>query len=253
MLKHERQKKLLELLLSKEIMTVAQLSGLLDASMMTIRRDIGDLDKKGKVKKIHGGAYISKNDMEQPSFRDRIKESDAEKSRIGKAAAALIRPGDIVFFDAGTTPLYIVGHLPDDLEFTAITTGLMTALALCDKSGANVINIGGDIHKSSYSSTDQLSVDLIKRFNADKAFISTKAFSYPEGTFESLLPLIEIKKAIVSASKEVILLADNSKFKTKSLCLAIPLGSIDTIITDGKAPADIVDAIRGTGKNVIVV
>jgi DeoR/GlpR family transcriptional regulator of sugar metabolism len=253
MLKHERQKKLQDLLLSKEIMTVAELSCKLDASMMTIRRDIDDLDGKGIVRKIHGGAYIPKNEMEQPSFRERIGEFDAEKDRIGKAAASLIDPGDIVFFDAGTTPLYVVDHLPDELEFTAITTGLMTALALCGRSGVNVINIGGNIHKSSYSSTSHLSVEIITRFNADKAFISTKAFSFPEGTFESMLPLIEIKKAIVSVSREVILLADHSKFETKSLCLAIPLGSIGTLITDGKAPAAVTDALRSIGKKVIIV
>jgi len=121
------------------------------------------------------------------------------------------------FFDAGTTPLAIIEHIPDNLEFTAITTGLMTAIALCNKPYIHVINIGGNINCSSYSSTNHISVETIKKFNADMAFISTKAVILPQGTFESYLPLIEIKQALVSVSNYIVLLADHSKFETKSL------------------------------------
>lgn len=252
MLKHVRQKKLQDLLISREIMSIAELADALDASMMTIRRDLEMIEKEGIIRRIHGGAVIARS-TEQLPFRERMKENNAEKGRIGKAAAALIQAGDIVFFDAGTTPLFIVDHIPDNIEFTAITTGLMTAVALTNKRKANVINIGGNIHKSSYSSTNHLSVDMIRRFNADKAFISTKAFSFPSGTFEAMLPLIEVKKAIVSVSREVILLADHSKFETKSLCLAIPLGSINTVITDSAVPEETIKLLRENGKNVIVV
>lgn len=253
MLKTQRQKNLLDLLSANELMTIVDLSEKLNSSKMTILRDLGYLEQKGIIKKIHGGAMLLKQDNSQPSFLERIDEFNDEKLRIGKAAAGLIKEGSIIFFDAGTTPLTVVEHIPDDLEFTAVTTGLMTAIALCNKPKVNVVNIGGNIHHTSYSSINYISVDLIKRFNADMAFISTKAISLPQGTFESQIPLIEVKRAIVSVSNKVILLADHSKFESKSLCLSIPIDDIHTIITDNATPETVLASLRKSGKDVIVV
>lgn len=235
------------------MMSIADLSEKLNSSMMTVHRDLEYLEQKGIVKKVHGGAILVKSENNQPSFHERIDEYSKEKSRIGKEAAKLIKEGSIVFFDAGTTPLAVIDSIPGDLEFTAITTGLMTAIALCNKPNVNVINIGGNIHHTSYSSTNHISVELIKRFNADLAFISAKAFSLPEGTFEPLLPLIEVKRAIVSVSNKVVLLLDHSKFETRSLCLSIPIEEIHTIITDSRTPKNFIDELREMGKEVFVV
>lgn len=251
MLKSLRQKNIVDLLSFSQAMSVAELSEKLNSSMMTIRRDLECLEQQGIVKKLHGGAVLVKEDAIQPSFEQRISESGTEKRNIGKAAAGLIKRGSIVFFDAGTTTLAAVESIPADLEFTAITTGLITAFELCKKPKANVINIGGYIHNTSYSAINHISVEMIKRFNADMVFISTKAVSFPEGTFESLLHLIEVKQAMVSVSREVILLADHSKFETKSLSLSIPLKQIHILITDKKTPEDMLNKIQAMGVRVI--
>lgn len=251
--KELRQKNLIDFLSENTIMTISELAKQLNSSMMTIRRDIGHLEQQGIVKKLHGGALLIRNDPEQPSFYERIEELDNEKKRIGKAAAKFIDKGKIVFFDAGTTPLAVIEHIPSNFEFTAISAGLMTSVALCSRHNVNIISIGGNIHTSSYSSVNYLAIDMIHRFNADIAFISTKAVSVNEGTFEAQLPLIEVKKAIVKASNKVILLADHSKFEAKSLCLSIPMEDIDTIISDDKLPEEIITNLRDTGKEVIIV
>lgn len=252
MLKTQRQKNLMDLLVTNEVMSVSDLSEKLNTSMMTIRRDLDYLEQKGIIRKVHGGAVLVKSESAQPTFHERIDEFADLKQSIGREVAKLIKEGSIVFFDAGTTPLAVVDYIPDDLEFTAITTGLITAVALCNKPKVNVINIGGNIHGSSYSSTNHLAVEMIKNFNADMAFISTKAFSLQQGSFESLLPLIEVKKSMVSVSRKVVLLADRSKFETKSLCLSIPIENIDLIITDSSTPANLIDGIKEIGKEVII-
>jgi len=234
-------------------MSVAELSERLNTSMMTIRRDLEDLEKEGIVKKVHGGAVLLKHDKEQPTFQERIIEYSSEKQRIGREAAKLVTQDSIIFFDSGTTPLAVIDNISDELEFTAITSGLMTAVALCNKPKVNVVSIGGEVHCSSYTSVNHLAVEMINRFHADIAFISTKAFSVPGGTYEPLLPLIEVKKAIVEVSKKVVLVADHSKFDNKSLCLSIPMQDIDLIITDDKTPGHIVTEIKNLGKEIIVV
>lgn len=228
----------MDLLGSRGAVSISEMAGTLGASMMTIRRDIDSLEKEGLVRKMHGSAVLVGSDSSQPSYHERVAECQEEKDRIGKAAAAMIWKGSIVIFDAGTTPQAVVQHIPQDLEFTAITTGLMTATALCSRTNANVICIGGNIHQSSYSAINYFATEMIARFHADLAFISTKSVSLPDGLFEMQLPLIEIKRAISAVSDKVVLLADHRKFSSKALCLSVPIKEIDLIITDGQVPED---------------
>jgi DeoR family fructose operon transcriptional repressor len=252
MIKEERQKLLIELLGKNDIMTVTELAVILDTSMMTIRRDLEYLENKGVIKKVHGGAFLARDEYSQPSFQKRIDEFGQEKDLIGKAASRMVKDGSIVFFDAGTTTLAVVGHIPANVQFTGITTGLMTALALCSKEKAEVVSVGGYVHHTSYSSMSHIAVSLIKNFNADIAFVSTKALVYPQGAYEALLPLIEIKQAMISVSKKVVLLADHSKFESRSLSLSIPLTDIDTIITDQLTSREILDKLEAEGKEIII-
>lgn len=253
MLKHQRQKDLVDILRSDNIISISELSGRLNASMMTIRRDLEYLEETGMIKRVHGGAVLLQSQDGQPSFHEGIEESGAEKQRIGREAAKLITPESIVFFDSGTTPLAITQNIPEGLKFTAITTGLISAVSLCNRSSASVISIGGDVHCATYTSINHIAVDMIKKFRADLAFISTKAFSFPEGSYETHLPLIEVKKAIVSVSRKVVLVADHSKFDNRALCLSIPLEDIDMIITDVKTPESVIAQLREQGKDVLVV
>ena len=252
MAKNQRQEKLLLILAKKKTVKVSELIESVKFSPMTIHRDLEWLEQNGIVKRSHGDVTLIRNDAGQPSFHERISEFSHEKYIIGKRAAKLIKPGSVVFFDAGTTPLAVTDHIPDDLKFTAITTGILTAAALCGKPLINVISIGGSIHHSSYSSVNRMAVDSIQNFHADLAFISTKSVILPEGTYEPNLPLIEIKQAIVHSSDKIALLADNSKFETKSMCKAVPLEMIDTIISDSGLASRYLQQIEQSGKEMII-
>ncbi len=253
MLKTQRQEKIIKLLEENNTMGVAELASALGFSMMTIRRDLEDLALNAVIKKVHGGAVLVRNDLVQPSFQERLMENSSEKTRIAIETVKRITAGSVVFFDSSTTTLSVVEHLPAQLEFTAITNCLMTALKLCDKPQVNVIMLGGEIHHSSYTAVNNIPIEQAARFNADLAIISTKAFSYPEGMFEAKLPLIEIKKQLVKCSKRVILLADYTKFESKSLCQSMRIEDIDEIITDSKAPVDILEKLKRDGIQVTIV
>ena len=245
MLKTQRQEQLIRILEKDGIMRISDLATILDSSMMTIRRDLDSLEKTGVVKRIHGGVILSqRTDGLQPTFYERVEEFKDEKDKIGAEAASRINPGDIIFFDAGTTTLAIVKHIPDNLEFTAITNGLLTAVALASKPNINLIEIGGNIHKTSFSVVNYMAVEMIRKFHGNKAFISTKAFDLPYGTFEAQMSLIEVKKAMVESSEEIILLADYSKFNSKSLTHAIKIDDIDEIISNVNLQEDILENLR---------
>ncbi|GHU16479.1 GntR family transcriptional regulator [Spirochaetia bacterium] len=251
MVKSLRHKNIMEMLNSKGAVSISEIAASFGASMMTIRRDIDILEKNGQVCKMHGFATLA-GETAQPPFQERAGEFTEEKNRIGRAAAAMIKKDSIVMFDAGTSTLAITQYIPEDLEFTAVTTGLMTAAALCNCKKANIICIGGNIHHSSYSVINYMGIEMLSRFRADLAFISTKAISLPEGLFEMYLPLIEIKKAIVSHSDKIVLLADHSKFSAKALCLSVPLQDISLVITDDGLPENVLKKLAEMGKEYLV-
>jgi len=251
--KSQRQSKIMEMIEKHDGVGVTSLAELLGCSKMTIRRDLEEIKQHGQINKVHGGAIKVKNDSFQPSFINRVIENKEEKEAISREAVELIEDGSVVFFDAGTTPLYVAKNIPPKLNFTAVTNSLMTACELCNKPYVNVIILGGELHHSSYSAVNNMPISHATNFHADLALISTWAVSYPEGLFESMLQLIEIKRALVDSSEKVVLLSDHSKFKSKSLCLSIPFTDIDRIITDNKTNPEIIEKIRGLGVAVSVV
>jgi DeoR family fructose operon transcriptional repressor len=253
MIKEQRTRKIVELLGTEEIMTVSDIADVLECSPITVRRDLGALEKKGIVNKFHGGAALAKNWTIEPSFHERVDRASDAKQRIGKAAAALIHPDDVVFFDAGTTTLAAANNLPNDLLCTCITTGIQTASMLCRKLNASLILVGGSVHHNSLSSTGGETIAQIRELNADLAFLSTRRFCYPQGTFEPYLPLVEVKKAMAEMSKKVVVLADHTKFGVESLRLTIPVKEIDIFITDDSTSQHYLDEIKEAGIELIVV
>jgi len=251
-IKNPRQQQIMNMLNENEVVSVSDLSEKLNSSCMTIRRDLEYLEQKGIVRRIHGAAVLVKTEHFLPSFTERIERCESEKTAIGKAAMSFISPQSVVCFDAGTTTLAIVQHIPEDLHFTAITTGLMTASALCRFPRLEIIQVGGTMHHSSYTACSLLAKDFLKQFNADVAFISTRAVNAAKGIFEWSMDLVEEKRALVSIAKKVVLLVDHTKFEGRSLCQAVPLEKIDVIITDDKVSPDIVRQLEENGKEVIV-
>ena len=253
MIKNIRHTKIMELLEQQETISVAELSKILDCSMMTVRRDLEYLSQLPLVKKIHGGVTIPEEDKGQPSFTRRIIEHPDEKDRIAIEACSRIHSGDTVFFDAGTSPLFVVKNLPRDIAFTAITNSLMTAIELCKYPNVSLIMIGGEIHHSSHSAVNNMAIEASRKFHTDTAIISTKSISVPDGLYETNLSLIEIKRTLVQNAANVILVADYSKFSNRAMCFSVPLQDVHEIITDRRTPAELIEEIKKSGVRVTVV
>ena len=228
-----RRERIIAMLRENNSKAVSELADAFQVSMMTIRRDLELLEKSGVIKKLHGSAVMAAEENAwQQNFYERSLEMKSQKVSIAAEAVKQITPGCVAFFDAGTTALEMADLIPDHIEFTAITLGLMTAVRLCGKPNINVINIGGDLHKPSFSTAGFVACENIRRFKADVCFITTSAFTYPDGSYDSTSGLIETKRTVVESSKRVVMLVNSLKFERTSLSLSIPLKSIDVIITD---------------------
>ncbi len=252
-MKAVRQKKLIKLLNTAEMMTIRELAERLSVSKMTIRRDLEEMEQQRVIRRLHGGAVLL-SQPDAPDPYDALLSVQREaKQRIGKAAAAMVQRGSIVCFDAGTTPLAAAQNIVSSQKFTAITLGLVTAQTLCRNEQVDVVHIGGEIHHPTYSSCGSMACELLTKLQADMAFISAKAVDVSAGTYERLGPLSEPRKALVSIAKKIVLLADHTKFEARSLCLSIPISEIHCVVTDTDTNPQHIEQLRSMGKQVLVV
>lgn len=251
--KNTRQHKIIDLLQKKNFLRVSELAKHFDTTVTTIRRDMDTLEKNQLIQRTHGGAVLLKTESLMPTFSERIDAYTNEKGAIAKAASEYIRPNNIVCFDGSTSALALLQFIPKDLHFTAITTGVITAAQLCSFPNVEIIQVGGMIHHSSYTCISILSLEFIKQFNADIAFISTRAVRPLGGTYELNMDMVGEKRALISISKKVVLLADHTKFGNRSLCKTVSINEIDTVITDDKTSKSDIEKLKEQGGETIVV
>ena len=252
-LSNQRQMKIISLLMENESMRVTDLSSILRVTPVTIRRDLEFLEKQNKINKYHGSVSLFKATDAYSRFAVQKETNRAEKNAIAKAAASLIKPNSIISIDSGGTTSLIANHLPPNFSTKIVTNCLLSALKFSENPDNEVIQVGGVIHAYTSSSVDYLATDFLKRFNTDIAFITSTSFNLPQGAFDSILSLINAKKTFIEITKKVVLLLDSSKFNIQSMCLSVPVADVNTIITDEKAPQDILDQIRGLGIELIIV
>ena len=247
----ERQKRIEEYLVKTEFASLDELSEQVDASVSTVRRDLGVLEGKGTVRRTHGGARLVNPKSDEFAFSARDTHQLDEKEAIGKACAELIHPNQTVIIDAGTTAFHVAKYL-ESKSPQIITNSLPVANLFSGVNKAEVVVSGGVIYPRLGVLVGPLAVEAFSKIRADVAIMSSGGISL-EGISNSHGLLIEIQRAMIQAARKVIFCLDHSKFGRQSLSQLCGLDSVDTIVTDSKAPADLVKGLRKRGVEVVVV
>ena len=247
----ERQKRIKEYLVKTEFASLDELSEQVDASVSTVRRDLGVLEGKGTVRRTHGGARLVNPKSDEFAFSARDTHQLDEKEAIGKACAELIHPNQTVIIDAGTTAFHVAKYL-ESKSPQIITNSLPVANLFSGVNKAEVVVSGGVIYPRLGVLVGPLAVEAFSKIRADVAIMSSGGISL-EGISNSHGLLIEIQRAMIQAARKVIFCLDHSKFGRQSLSQLCGLDSVDTIVTDSKAPADLVKGLRKRGVEVVVV
>jgi DeoR/GlpR family transcriptional regulator of sugar metabolism len=194
-----------------------------------------------------------KSEDPQTLFMLSMEKNKVAKQALAKAAASLIKPKNIISVDSGSTTYAIAEQIPPNYSVKVITNCLMTALKFSQNLQNEVIQVGGLIHPDTSSTTDFLATEFLHKFGTDIAFITANAFNMPLGAYDSIVSLIESKRAFMSITKRVVLLVDSSKFNRHSMYLSVPIGNVHTVITDENAPRDVVNQLIDLGKETIIV
>jgi DeoR family transcriptional regulator of aga operon len=240
MLKNERDKEILRQLLQDGEVVVEQLAERFETSAATIRRELTHLEGAGRLRRTHGGAIQVEPLLYEPfrrlsSFAAQ-EQMQAEKRRIGLAAAEMIKDGEIVALSAGTTTTQVGRSIHNRKCVTVVTNAINIAMELSHRVDLKIIMTGGLLNKNCFALTGPSGIASVNEIFYDQAFISVDGI-HPEHGFTSDCPeLGAINRAIIQQSRKTVVVADHSKFGKVSRTLIAPVAKVDLIITDKSAP-----------------
>lgn len=228
MLTSHRKQHILELLRRTGQVVAKDLSQELELSEDTIRRDLRELAAEGLLQRVHGGALPASPAV--GDFAARLQVATDEKRMIGRAAAEMVRPDQVVILDGGTTAVQIARHLPAELRATVVTHSPTIALEVLEHRGIEVILIGGKLFKHSVVSVGAPAIEAISRIHADTYFMGVTGihprFGLTTGDFEEA----HVKRALSASAAETIVLGSSEKLNAVSPYVIAPLSEITGMI-----------------------
>jgi DeoR/GlpR family transcriptional regulator of sugar metabolism len=253
----ERREMIRQQLAQENAVFVAELSRRFGVSEVSIRRDLERLERGGFLQRVHGGAVGAPIGNGASVLTSAHNIRLEEKRRIGRAAAALVHPGDRVFFDSGTTVLEVARSLGTVLANTcnlvAITCSLPIVQVLGHHRGIHLLVLGGIYLPEYQLFAGPQTIEGLRGLHADKMFLGADGMTLSSGITTANVLEAEVDRAMIQAADEVILVADSSKIGGIGLAAILPLGRANKLITDEGAPTTFVNALRDAGIEVILV
>jgi DeoR family transcriptional regulator, deoxyribose operon repressor len=237
--------------------SVHELAAALEVSEMTVRRDLELLARDDLVRLFRSGAALTAPAERAAEPRYSLTEAGAthveEKMRIGRAAAALVHPGDIIILDSGSTTECLARSLPADIDATVICFALNLLVEANKRKSCRLVFAGGALHENTLMFESPESVQLIRRYRANTAFMSASGASERLGVTCANTYEVDTKKAALASSLRRVLLADSSKFGTIRPAHFAELGDFDLVITDTGLPEEVAERIRALRVDLMVV
>jgi DeoR family transcriptional regulator of aga operon len=220
---------------------------------VTIRNDLNELQQRNLVQRSHGGAVLPDIFLRELPVLERLKAHSEEKRRIGAMAASLINNGETILLDSGTTTLEIARQIKLKQDLHIITNGVNIAAELLDARDAELFIVGGNVRGDSASISGRFTEEMLEQFSADKMFLSGAGCDLDFGVSGANLEEAMVNRAMLRISREIILVADASKFSKRSMSRIVHFSEIDTIISDTSLSEDIQVKLRAIGCNLILV
>lgn len=234
----QRQQAITELLESGGAATYQELAERLSVSGMTIRRDVDKLATRGTVIKTLCGVQLATApaDFYESQLTSRLSVHTREKRAIARLALEQIESGQTVFLDGSTTCIELARCIAKHRrQVTVVTNSVLVCRELGAGNDNTIIALGGQYDPPTFCCVGTTAESHAGEFFADKAFFSAKGFVPADGTYESSLELLRIKRIVASQSAQVVLLVDHSKFGRRALCKVLDVAQINTLITDSGA------------------
>ncbi len=228
----DRRDKIIQKIQSEGSVRVDELSEEFDVSTVTIRNDLDFFEEKGLIHRTYGGALLRNNVYNDPSLEEKQKINVEEKRRIGEYAAGLVKDGDSIILDSGTTTREIALRLKDKENLTLLTNAINIAVELAGVSGMRMMLTGGVLRDKSYSLVGPEAERMMQNYYFDKLFLGVDGMDFEHGLTTPNPQEAQLNRMMVERSNTVILVSDSSKFGRHSFSYICDLDPIETIITD---------------------
>lgn len=218
----------------------------------TVRKDFIALERRGLLRRVHGGALPVESLSWEPLVTQRTTNTDA-KRRIAAAAATYVPTEGAVLLDAGSTTAALAENFPVGPRLTVITNTLPIALSLLGRPNLTVHTLGGRVRATTMAEVDHWALRTLGELQVDVAFLGTNAFSVDHGLSTPDNSEAAVKRAMVAAGRQRILLADHTKFRRSAVFKYAELGDMDVLITDKGLTAKDARSIQSLGVEVLRV
>lgn len=250
MLAPRRQELIVRYLQTQGESSIQELIKLLGVSRETVRRDLQALEEQGIIKKIHGGAVLSRV-SEEPSYSIRTISHAREKMRIGQAAFELIEDGDTLFIDSGTTTLQFANLLQPHQHLTIFTNSLTIATSLAER-GLPVYVLGGLLRPGEMSLSGAMAQAAAETIHIDKAFIGVGGITPQHGMTDFHLEDVALRRTMIRHAVKAYILADSSKFGVTALASLVPIHEIHAVISDSDLDKTTLQALEARGLHILL-
>jgi DeoR/GlpR family transcriptional regulator of sugar metabolism len=220
----------------------------LDLSEDTIRRDLRELAQEGLLQRVHGGALPASPAV--VDFAGRETLASEEKRAIGRAAAALIQPGQVIILDGGTTTRELARQIPDSLRATVVTHSPTIAVTLNSHPSVEVVLIGGRLFKHSVVSVGAAAIEAIARIRADTYFMGVTGIHAEVGLSTGDFEESHVKRALIGAAAETIVLASREKLNAASPYVIAGIKEIAGMVVSAETPDQALTPYKRLGMTI---
>lgn len=253
--KVQRHTQIVERVRAAGTVSVTDLSSALAVSASTIRRDLSQLDRAGVLNRVHGGASLASSLLLDPDttrpFADVARAHLAEKSAVAAAAATLVRDGEVVALDIGTTTALLARALRGR-SITVVTNSLAVLDELRYDEEVELILLGGLVRRSYHSVVGVLTEDAVRQIGVDRAFIGTSGIADGGEVMDTTFVEVPVKRALVSVARHVVVVADGHKIPGSGSMRVCSGTSVDVLVTTSEADASILGRCREQGIEVVM-
>jgi DeoR family transcriptional regulator, fructose operon transcriptional repressor len=232
----ERHAEVLRLLASENRVESSRLAQHFGVSAESIRKDLAQLEARGLLRRVHGGAVPGRRRREEPNVAVRTEHAE-QKRAIAQHALRFVPAGGTLLLDAGSTTLALAELLPTDRDLVVYTNAVPVLSALLNR-GIAAVSLGGRVRPETSAGVGPLTIAALAAVNVDVAFLGTNALSFHRGLTTPDADEAMVKHAMLAAARQRVFLVDTSKFERESLAQHAALSDIDVLVTD--------DAVTGT-------
>lgn len=248
----ERRANIEALIKEKKELDVNFIKDRFGISSVTVRNDLMFLERKGVVKRLFGKAVL-RDDRIPGGFDFQHVDNLEVKEKIGKLAATLIEENDSVMFYTGTTTMQVARNLDDKMNLIAVTNSIYIAHELRRFANAKLVLIGGNISMDTGATYGVQAINQLEHYNIDKLFLSVDGIDADGGITNNYPYEADINFALIKMAKKIIVIADHTKIGKTHFIHMGNIDDVDILVTDSKAPADKIEAIRKKGVTVYQV